>query len=198
MNASTIHATIQAYCHDHAALHLCFSVASCVMFRKSFLRWHAYTIHLGVINQLIVPRFSPLWEQEFGSGDNDSSCAPLILEAIDAIREVYRPFASKAGASDILVTKVLFGTLGCLPACDTYFKAGFKRCGFKYSSPDASFCDQVFRFCKDHLFELREEQAWIEKTFKVQYPLMKIVDMYFWQIGWTAMSDPASGKGAHI
>jgi hypothetical protein len=29
------------------------------------------------------------------------------------------------GASDILVTKIMLGTLGCVPAFDTYFKKGF-------------------------------------------------------------------------
>jgi hypothetical protein len=108
---------------------------------------------------------------------------PLILEAISAVREAYRPFASKAGASDILVTKILLGTLCCLPACDTYFTKGFRSCGFRYSSPDAKFVGEAFRFCKHHLSELREEQRWIERQYKARYPLMKIVDMYFWQIG---------------
>jgi hypothetical protein len=39
---------------------------------SSFLLQHAYTIHLGVIDQLVAPQFSVLWEQEFGAGDDDS------------------------------------------------------------------------------------------------------------------------------
>lgn len=176
---------------DHAALHLGFYLASWGMFRRSFLRWHSYTVHLGVIDQLVAPRFSALWKQEFGIGDNDSSLAPLILDAINAVREAYGPFAPQAGASDTLVTKVLFATFGCLPACDTYFRAGFRNCGFRYSCPDAAFVDGIFRFCKDHLAELRQEQTWIETEFAVRYPLMKIVDMCFWQIGW----DQRQSKG---
>jgi hypothetical protein len=56
---------------DHAALHLGFYLASWGMFRNSFLRWHAYTVHLEVIDQLVAPRFSALWKQEFGIDDND-------------------------------------------------------------------------------------------------------------------------------
>jgi hypothetical protein len=38
------------------------------MYRGSgFLLQHAYTVHLGVIDQLVAPRFSVLWGQEFGS-----------------------------------------------------------------------------------------------------------------------------------
>src|SRR5215472_9314657 len=57
---------------DRAALHLGFYLASWGMYRgSSFLLQHAYTIHLGVIDQLLAPRFSVLWGQEFGQGDND-------------------------------------------------------------------------------------------------------------------------------
>jgi hypothetical protein len=58
---------------DHAALQLGFYLASWGMYRGSgFLLQHAYTIHLGVIDQLVAPQFSVLWEQEFGAGDDDS------------------------------------------------------------------------------------------------------------------------------
>jgi hypothetical protein len=56
----------------------------------NFLLQHAYTVHLGIIDQLIAPRFSVLWDQEFGSSDDDSKLMPIILEAIDAVREAYR------------------------------------------------------------------------------------------------------------
>jgi hypothetical protein len=168
---------------DHAALHLGFYLASWGMFRNSFLGSHTYTVHLGAIDQLVAPRFSALWKPELGIDDNDSTLVPLILEAINAVREAYRPFASKAGASDILVTKILLGTICCLPACDTYFTAGFRSCGFRYSSPNAIFVGEVFRFCRNHLSELREAQGWIESQYGLRYPFMKIMDMYFWQTG---------------
>lgn len=172
---------------DHAALHLGFYLASWGMYRgRGFLLQHDYTVHLGVIEQLVAPQFSALWKQEFGAGDNDSTLVPLILKAIDAIREAYRLFAPQAEsrqASDTLVTKVLLGTFGCLPACDRYFIEGFKSSGFKYSYPDAAFVEQVLRFCRDHVRELREEQDSVERTLGMWYPLMKLVDMYFFQIG---------------
>jgi hypothetical protein len=123
-----------------------------------------------------------LWEQEFGAGDDDSKLVPIILKAIDAIREAYRPFAPLA-ASDTLATKVLLGTFGCLPACDQYFIKGFKSAGFQYSYINAKFIERVLHFCKDYFGELRDEQQIIEKTSGVRYPLMKLIDMYFWQIG---------------
>ena len=43
--------------------------------------------------------------------------------------------------------------------------------------------ERVLGFCNDNIVELRKEQARIEAAGSVRYPLMKLVDMYFWQIG---------------
>jgi hypothetical protein len=171
--------------HDHAALQLAFYLASWGMYRgSSFLLQHDYTIHLAVIDQLVAPQFCVLWEQEFGAGDNDSKLVPIILEAVAAVRKAYRPFAP----SDTLVTKVLLGTFGCLPACDQYFKSGFKSAGFQYSYLNAGFIERVLCFCKANFAALREEQQTIETASGICYPLMKLIDMYFWQIGFAQSS----------
>ena len=128
---------------DRAALQLGFYLASWGMYRGSgFLLQHAYTVHLGVIDQLFRRRLSVLWKQEIGAGDSDLNLVPIVLEAIDAVREAYRPFAPPAEArqaSDTLVTKIILGTLGCLPACDRYFIDGFKSAGYKYSYLNPNF-----------------------------------------------------------
>jgi hypothetical protein len=172
---------------DHAALQLGFYLASWGMYRgSSFLLQHAYTVHRGVVVQLAVPRFSALWEQEFGAGNNDEKLTPIILEVIDAIREAYRPFvpvAETGQPTDTLVTKIILGTFGCLPACDRFFIDGFKSTGLSYSYLNVKFVERVVHFCKDNFSELREEQDRIERIGGMRYPLMKLVDMYFWQIG---------------
>ena len=173
---------------DHAAVQLGFYLASWGMYRGSGFLWqYTYTIHRGVIDRLLTPQFSVLWEHEFGGSDNDSEFVPVVLEAIDAVRDVYRPFARGSGASDTLVAKVVLGTLGCLPACDRYFIRGFKNKGYSFSSINLNnaekFVQQILDFSKNNLNELREEQDRIERDIKVRYPLMKLVDMYFWQLG---------------
>lgn len=94
------------------------------------------TAHRGVIDQLLAPRFAVLWDQEFGGGEVDEELVPVILEAVKAIREAYRPFISETESGQptyTLLTKVILGTFGCLPACDRYFIAGFKSRGLTYS-----------------------------------------------------------------
>jgi hypothetical protein len=178
---------------DHAALQLGFYLASWGMYRgSSFLLQRAYPVHRGVIDLFVAPRFSILRDREFGANQRDTELIPLILELAGAIRETYRPFAPDSEsrqASDTLVTKIILGTFGCLPACDRYFIKGWKIAGFKYSYLNASFVERVLRFCLDHLTELSEEQTDIERGVDGQgggmrYPLMKLVDMYFWQIGY--------------
>src|SRR5580658_5080490 len=51
-----------------AALQLGFFLASWGMYRKSFLLQCAYTAHLDAIECLANPRWSRLWQSEFGSG----------------------------------------------------------------------------------------------------------------------------------
>lgn len=110
-----------------------------------------------------------------------------VLELTVAIKDVYRPFAPANGSlqpTDTLVTKVVLGTVACLPACDRYFVDGFKSEGFKYGSLKRSFVEGVLDFCWHHRQELEGEQGRIEQSAGLRYPIMKLVDMYFWQIGY--------------
>lgn len=186
---------------EHAALHLGFFLASWGMYRgSSFLPDYTYTVHLGVIDTLFLPRFSILWSIDFGSGPTDNTVVPLILDAANAIRESYKPFAdvSNSEASDTLVTKIMLTTFGCLPACDRYFIEGFTRCGFKYSYVNGNFVRRVLGFCRQNLGILQAEQTRIENAGRIRYPLMKLVDMYFWQLGFEADSSTSMSKAAEV
>jgi len=163
-----------------AALHLGFYLASWGMYRPSgFLLQHSYTIHLAVIDSLASPSFSPLWRAEFGAGKADDELTPTVLDATSAVRKAYEPFT----ASDTLVSKVLLGTLGCLPACDRFFIDGFKAAGLSYSRINKNFIHRLLEFTHNNLSPLRVEQTRIKSHSGVHYPLMKLVDMHFWQLG---------------
>lgn len=173
---------------DHAALHLAFYLASWGMYRgSSFLLQHAYTVHRGIIDLVAEKRFDALWGVDFGVSETDGRFVPLVRELIAGVREVYRPFAQVTGSAqptDTLITKVVLGTFGCLPACDRYFIDGFKSEGLKFSSVNDQFVERILAYCQMHLPEFQKEQARIEQSSGVRYPLMKLVDMYFWQIGY--------------
>ena|SRR5271169_355862 len=106
---------------------------------------------------------------------------PTLSLALDDDLVIHRAVGSQ---SEIRV----LGTFGCLPAFNRFFNSGWKG-EFKPKTPRLE--RQVLIFCLDNLAELREEQAQIERGLYggsggIHYPLMKLVDMYFFQIGYEA------------
>jgi hypothetical protein len=172
---------------DHAALQLGFYLASWGMYRgSSFLLQHSSTVHRAVVDQLMASRFFDLWTCDFGSEPGDVHLIAKMMEAARAIREAYRPFAPDAEtrqASATLVTKVMLGTFGCLPAFDRYFLDGAGIADTRVLALNPKAIEELFIFAQAHLLDLRAEQARIERAGSLRYPLMKLVDMYFWQLG---------------
>lgn len=187
---------------DHAALQLGFYLASWGMYRgSSFLLQNAYTVHRGVIDLLVEERFKPLWDQEFGIGGDNKEIMSIIMDAVEAIRFAYHTFAPNNRSrqpTDTLVTKIILGTFGCLPACDRYFIDGLKTSGLSFSCLNQQFFQLISKFCCNHLGELLEEQKIIETERGIRYPLMKLVDMYFWQIGFDLNSRKVKLKDALV
>lgn len=171
----------------HAALQLAFYLASWGMYRgSSFLLQFAYTIHVPLIHTIAETRFSDLWKMDIGSDPSHSEVIPLMLELTHDVREAYRPFAEENGSklpSDTLVTKIILGTFGCVPACDQFFLVGIRRHGLKYSAVNKLFLNRMLDFCQDNLKGLEREQKRIAKRSEFEYPLMKLVDMHFWEWG---------------
>jgi hypothetical protein len=60
---------------------------------------------------------------------------------------------------------------------------GFKSEGLSYSYLNGKFVGRILNFCRENIDELHREQEAIESLGGMRYPLMKLIDMYFWQIG---------------
>ena len=172
---------------EHAALHLGFYLASWGMYRgSSFLLQNAFTVHLPFVRAIAVERLGPLWGLDFGAKPSHADLIPLVLELMEVVRKAYEPVALANGSkppTPTLVTKVILGTFGCVPACDQFFLTGIKLGGIKYWAPGKQFLERVLVYCQDHLEELQEQQRRIQAELKIHYPLMKLVDMQFWQWG---------------
>jgi len=176
----TGHSQLATHQQD-AALQLGFYLASWGMYRgRSFLLQHAYTIHLAAVDCLADPRWSKLWETEFGANDSDEGSVSDIVELRKCLGAAYRQFGEP---TDTLVTKIMLGTIACSPACDRYFIEGFKSEGYAYSSFNRQFLTDILQFCRENPGELRSVQKKIEKEMGIRYPLMKLVDMCFFQAG---------------
>lgn len=175
---------------ESAARHLGCYLANWGMFRSPFLREHVYTIHNPVISLLAAPRFAPLWQRGFVLQSNTNEFVEMIMDLIHEVESEYKKIMgnNQQKKTDTLVTKVLLGTVGCLPARDRYFEAGFKAHfkpkGIPYgSSINQRYIETIFQFCIAHQEEMANLKHKILDLRGSPYPIMKLVDMYFWQSG---------------
>ena len=169
---------------NDAALHLGFYLASWGMYRgSSFLLQHTYTVHVHVIDALASPQFRNLWQHDVGSHEDHVELAQTIMDLVGSVKCAYGKLKECVRPTDTLITKVLLGTIGCLPACDRFFIQGFRDQGFRYSSVNKLFIDRILRYCIKNRMELARLQSKISDPSGPKYPLMKLVDMHFWQIG---------------
>ena len=111
--------------------------------------------------------------------------------------------------SDTLVTKILMGIFACIPAYDRFFidglnkiksinknKHGCKRCKKNCEKNDCAYIDtnytpQSIEFLIQ--FIIKHNEIWINENNmpyklhndnEIDYPIMKLIDMCFWQIGY--------------
>jgi hypothetical protein len=177
---------------EHAALHLAFYLASWGMYRGScWLLQYDFTVHLHVVDCLVAPASRPLWNHEFGSGEGDAERVPVILDAVERVRRAYQKTDEP---TNLLITKVLLGTLGCIPAFDQFFTDGFKSEGLPCWALNEALLNRILDFTHNNLDTLQAEQARIKTKTRCFYPLMKLVDMYFWQVGYERALAKRGGK----
>ena len=84
--------------------------------------------------------------------------------------------------SPVLITKILMGTLGCVPAYDRFFQDGvatYKVTTQEYSLESVRKLADFYEAHNDRLEEARRGM----RTDDLIYPQMKVLDMGFWQVG---------------
>lgn len=166
--------------NDALALHLAFYLASWGMYRgSSKLLDKDYLVHVEAVK--IIKKYSHL------------RCTPkheVYLEDVSSILNLIKELSKyyknthNVTPTDTLMSKIILGTLGCLPAFDRFFIDGVKAQTFTFKNLKEKSLTQLFQFADHNQLELRK----IQKA-NPQYPIMKIVDMYFWQIGFDKSKD---------
>ena len=105
---------------DYLCLHLAWYLASWGMLRNSFLMQKDYKIHADVVRLIYQPEWDDLWDLS-PEKLSQEYYADRIMKLSESITEAY--VASGVGIpTDTLLTKILLGTVGCVPAYDRYFK----------------------------------------------------------------------------
>lgn len=183
-----------------ACLNLGFYLASWGMYRGStFVSRKNYKIYTGVIGILIKSEFNDLWESSYYDDlleskieiSKDHEKIKNLFRLKNATKKILEPYTKitkltgpkTLNVTDTLITKILLGTMGCVPAYDANFKKGLKarEIPLRSSFSKGSFAN-VLNFCRNNLNELRKIKKCVPNS-EYHYPLMKVLDMYFWFIG---------------
>lgn len=129
---------------DRLSLSLGFYLASWGMMRgSSFLLWCDYKVHKEAVREILKIDYNDLWDMDCREISKYESQLNKIKDSIIKIYEDVRLKAEDEGKiSDVLVTKILMGTIGCVPAYDRFFKSGLKDYSKKCS---IEFC-QTFNY----------------------------------------------------
>lgn len=174
---------------DYLSLQLAFYLASWGMYRgSSFLLQKDYRIHIPAVKELLSEKYDTLAGIECIAFKQDSSKKSLreisiFLNSYYAgIRSEVKKQETKSQLSYTLITKILLGTLGCVPAYDRFFIAGIKSQRIASGSYNVKSIMQLVNFYENNAEQLERAR----KKMKVEgmlYPQMKMLDMGFWQIG---------------
>jgi len=181
---------------DYLSLHLAFYLASWGMYRgSSFLLQKDYLVHAPIVQEVLRDRYDPLLDIECADIRREPNLK-LLEDLGNAMRSLYRE--AQVTPTDTLVTKVLMGTLGCVPAYDRYFIAGIKdqsvvgRGGYSYNRKSVA---ALADFYVENSKALESARSGL-MVDGLEYPQMKMLDMGFWQRGFEL--DPGNiAKEAH-
>ena len=176
--------------YDYLSLHLAFYLASWGMYRgSSFLLQKDYKVLVPVVEEVLKPDYDCL----FGV-----ACVRLREPEVQArlaklyhyIAEYFRPIREEVAGrevttpvSPVLITKILMGTLGCVPAYDRFFEEGARYFGLEkktYHEDSLLELADIYEAHNDRLEEARRGM----RPGDLVYPQMKLLDMGFWQVGW--------------
>lgn len=173
---------------DYLSLHLAFYLASWGMLRgSSFLLQKDYRVHIDIVKELVKPIYSNLWAIDYKELQKQQNLDNLVV-LVDRLKTIYRDKRKNikevgTDISDILVTKVLLGTMGCVPAYDEYFKKGVSKYKITTQQLGKSSIKGLTEYYKENETELEGVRKKISQARYLEYPQMKILDMAFWQLG---------------
>lgn len=175
--------------YDYLSLQLAFYLASWGMYRgSSFLLQKDYRVHIPVVKELLNKKYDALSGIECAAFKEESNQKLLqdinsfLEKYYDKIRHEVKEQEIKNQLSYTLITKILMGTLGCVPAYDRYFIAGIKNQKVATGNYNIRSIMQLVNFYEknaDWLEPVREKM----EVEGMPYPQMKMIDMGFWQVG---------------
>lgn len=175
--------------YDYLSLHLAFYLASWGMYRGScFILQKDYKVHTPIVEKVLKPEYDCLFGLACADVRNSDVWEQLeklydyIAGHFDPIREKVAGRKVTTPVSPVLITKILMGTLGCVPAYDRFFQDGAKYLGLEHNSYKKDSLLELADIYEEHNDRLEEARRGM-RTDDLIYPQMKLLDMGFWQVG---------------
>lgn len=153
-----------------------------------FLLQKDYKIHIPVIEELLKYEYNPLFGIQCVESYKESNQELLIkiskwIETYyESVRRTVKETDVKNKVSSTLITKVLMGTFGCVPAYDRYFIDGIKNQRVSTGNYNISSLLKLVNYYDENFSQLEQARSKME-VCGLPYLQMKILDMGFWQIG---------------
>ncbi len=177
---------------DFLSLHLAFYLASWGMYRgSSFLLQKDYQTHKPVVREILLKKYDPLFGIKC-SEFKDLKNRELLKDIEIYLKDFFNPIRASVkkktihnDISEILITKILIGTLGCVPAYDRYFVESIR----KHKITSGTYSVESIRKLAAFYEENEKEFEAIRVNMKVgdmPYPQMKVLDMGFWNMAFDA------------
>ena len=175
--------------YDYLSLHLAFYLASWGMYRgSSFLLQRDYKVHTPIVEEILKPEYDCLFGlacTDLRNSDVQTQLNKLYASIADDFHPIREEVAGRevpSPVSPVLITKILMGTPGCVPAYDRFFGIGAKYLGLEKDTYQEKSLRELVDFYEAHNDRLEEARRGM-RTEDLTYPQMKLLDMGFWQIG---------------
>ena len=174
---------------DYLSLHLAFYLASWGMYRgSSFLLQKDYKVLVPIVEEVLKPEYDCLFGlacadlRESEIQDRLENLNKYIAKHFEPIRDEVAGREVPTPVSPVLITKILMGTLGCVPAYDRFFVDGIKKYKVTTGEYNLNSVLRLVDFYEAHNDRLEDARRGT-RTEDLTYPQMKLLDMGFWQIG---------------
>ena len=184
--------------YDYLSLHLAFYLASWGMYRgSSFLLQKDYKVLSPIVEEVLKPEYDCLFGVACADLRDDDVRAQLknlsdfIAAHFQPIRDEVAGREVVSSVSPVLITKILMGTLGCVPAYDRFFVDGIKKYKVTTQEYSRNSLLKLVDFYEEHNGRLEEARRGM-RVGDLTYPQMKLLDMGFWQVGFE--KDAGSAK----
>ena len=175
--------------YDYLSLHLAFYLASWGMYRgSSFLLQKDYKVLSPIVEKILKPEYDCLFGlacadvRNSDVWDQYTKLYKYIDGYFDPIREKVAGRKVTTPVSPVLITKILMGTLGCVPAYDRFFEEGARYFGLEKKTYHEDSLLELVDIYEEHNDRLEEARRGM-RVGDLTYPQMKLLDMGFWQVG---------------